>query len=292
MKNIPELGIHECSYIDSFSDDRPEFFPFLKRCGFSVVEFSILENHQLPRAALLKEKLGDSGLRAACCTCLPGDAGFEDGSADSVKRGTEYLRHCVDFCEAIGAATLSGILYSPWGCTGAALPKELKLERAAAALRPVADYAGERGITVCLEVLNRYESDYFNTLDEGRSFLSRIDRPNVKLLADLFHMNIEETDITSALARNAHVIGNLHISENNRDFPAFGAFNWERLTAAIVSSGYNGCITYECATRTGTQVGDAFNIWRRLSQENELEERLRRSAAYISSLLRREILEK
>lgn len=285
MKNNLILGIHECSYIDSFGNDCAELFPFLKECGFSYVEFSVLGNYDISRAAYLRKKLSESGLYATCCSCLPEGANFVNGSKACYRSGIEYLKKCVDFCVAIGSELMSGILYSSWGCGNLDIPKQRKLELAAPALREAADYAADKGVTLCLEVLNRYESDYVNTLEEGRSFLTLIDRDNVKLLADVFHMNIEETDMATAFRQNADIIGNIHISENNRDFPSYGAFDWEKIFGAVKASGYCGNICYECSTKQGTEVGNAFNIWRSFSTESNLKERLNRSAAFINSLL-------
>ena len=285
MSSELKLGIHECSYIDCFSDDRIDFFPFLKECGFSHVEFSVLSNHQASRAALLKARLADNGLRATCCSCLPEGASFVNGDTAAYNAGLDYIKTCVDFCSAVGSELMSGILYSGWGCTDMHIAREKKLELAAAALSKAADYAADHGVTLCLEVLNRYESDYINTLDEGSRFLEMIGRSNVKLLADIFHMNIEETNTADAIKKNISSIGNIHISENNRDFPGYGAFDWQSIIKAIKESGYNGNITYECATMSGTEVGGAFNVWRSCSTDSNLMKRLSNSAALIKNLL-------
>lgn len=286
MKSGLTLGIHECSYIDSFADDRTELFPFLKQCGFSYVEFSVLNNYGPERALVLKEKLAEAGLGASCCSCLPEGADFAGGDGASYKLGIEYLKKCVDFCTAIGSETMSGILYSGWGCGDPDVPKQKKWELAAPALREAADYAQDRGVVLCLEVLNRYESDYINTLHEGRCLLELINRKNVKLLADVFHMNIEERDICGAVRRHADMIGNIHISENDRNFPGKGSpIDWEKLTDTIKASGYAGGICYECSVKKGTEVGRAFNTWRSLVPEDGLNEALLESAAFIRELL-------
>lgn len=284
MKKELILGIHECSYIDSFSDDRTDFFPFLKDCGFSCVEFSVLSNYQPERASYLKNCLDDNGLKAACCSCLPEGASFVNGDSVSYRVGLDYIKKCLDFCSVVGSELMSGILYSGWGCTDMNISRERKLELAAPALREAADYAADKGITLCLEVLNRYESDYINTLDEGRVFLDMIGKANVKLLADAFHMSIEEKNLASVFKANGDIIGNIHISENNRDFPGYGAFNWQDIIGAVKASGYSGNVTYECATKSGTEVGNAFNIWRSCSTDFTIKARLSESAALIKSL--------
>ncbi len=284
MSSELKLGIHECSYIDCFSDDRTDFFPFLRECGFSHVEFSVLSNYQTSRADYLKACLADNGLDATCCSCLPEGASFVNGDAEAYNMGLDYIKTCVDFCSAIGSKLMSGILYSGWGCTDMHIAREKKLELAAAALNKAADYAADHGVTLCLEVLNRYESDYINTLDEGHRFLEMIGRSNVKLLADVFHMNIEEADTVTALKKNIRSVGNIHISENNRDFPGYGAFDWQKIIQAIKDSGYNGNITYECATKAGTEVGGAFNVWRSCSTDSTIKPRLAASAALIKNL--------
>ncbi len=286
MKSGLSLGIHECSYIDSFADDRTELFPFLRECGFSYVEFSVLNNYSDERARFLKEELLEAGLGASCCSCLPEGASFVGRGEASYKLGIDYLKKCVDFCGAIGSGAMSGILYSGWGCGDLNVPKQKKWELAAPAIQEAAEYAADKGVVLCLEVLNRYESDYINTLQEGRCFLELVNRKNVKLLADVFHMNIEEADIGEAIRRHADIIGNIHISENNRDFPGNNAtIDWHKLADSIKASGYTGGICYECSVKKGTEVGKAFNTWRTLAPGDSLKERLYESAAFIKGLL-------
>lgn len=279
------LGIHECSYIESFSDDKVELFPFLAQCGIDIVEFSVLSNYSKERALFLKEKLSEAGLRASCCSALPQGVSFTAGDEEKATAGLEYIKRCIDFCRDIGSDKMNGILFSPWGEFNSEIPKREKWQKVVPYLREAADYAAEYGITINLEVLNRYESDFINTLDEGSEFLKMVDRPNLKLLADTFHMNIEEFDMLTAIKNNAPYIGGFHISENDRSFPREGRTDWPEVLKTLYASGYDSSVTFECCLKHGTEVGGAFSLWRTLDGGDALENSISSGANYIKGII-------
>jgi 5-keto-L-gluconate epimerase len=115
-----------------------------------------------------------------------------------------------------------------------------------ACLEACAEAAGKRGVTILLEPLNRYESDWFNATDDALAILARLDALNVQYLADTFHMNIEEADICASLRRATMRLGYVHLVDSNRRVPGQGHLAVHEVLRTLVEIDYAGCLSFEC----------------------------------------------
>ncbi len=112
-------------------------------------------------------------------------------------------------------------------------------------LRPVLEAAAEAGVGVVLEPVNRYESDWLNTLEETTALIERIGHPRLGLLADTFHMNIEETSIEESLRSSARHLRHVHVADSNRRPPGLGHLNFRRILQVLREVGYDGYLSAE-----------------------------------------------
>jgi len=133
---------------------------------------------------------------------------------------------------------------SPWR-DAVALERELLV----ALLKEWAPAAERSGGKIILEPLNRYETHWPNTLDEAAEVAAAVRSPAVSILADFFHMNIEETDVPAALARNAAHIGYVHVADNTRQQPGTGSTDFAPGLRALAKAGYDGWVSFECRIR-------------------------------------------
>jgi sugar phosphate isomerase/epimerase len=113
-------------------------------------------------------------------------------------------------------------------------------------LAQIAPTAEETGALVILEPLNRYESRFLQRLDQAADICRAVDSPGIKLMADFFHMNIEEIDIGQAIVEAADCIGYVHLADSNRYQPGAGHLDFEPGLAALKRIGYDGYMTMEC----------------------------------------------
>ncbi|MCL5271100.1 MAG: sugar phosphate isomerase/epimerase [bacterium] len=118
-------------------------------------------------------------------------------------------------------------------------------------LPQLGDEAGQRGVYLLLEPVNRYESDYLNTVADGTRICEALDHPSIGLTADFFHMQMEELDIAQALEKGAKWIAHIHVAENTRVEPGPGAMNFTPGFHALKAMGYGGIIEVECRTLSG-----------------------------------------
>jgi sugar phosphate isomerase/epimerase len=114
------------------------------------------------------------------------------------------------------------------------------------ALRESGEHAVAVGATVYLEPLNRYEDFVINTLDDAASIIDEVDSPGVAVIADTFHMSVEEGDIGAAIRRTGSRIGHVQLGDSNRLEPGAGHYDWPETLEALTSIGYDGWLAMEC----------------------------------------------
>jgi len=105
--------------------------------------------------------------------------------------------------------------------------------------------AQAHGVTLLLEPLNRYEADYLNTIEETIDTIEEIGAPNLKVLADTFHMNIEEVDMAAALRRAGPRLGHVHLVDSNRRAPGYGHLDMRSILQALSGMHYAGYLSFE-----------------------------------------------
>ena len=169
--------------------------------------------------------------------------------------------------ELAGIDRLGGALYSYWPaqCTPET-DKAADTDRSVARMQRLADLAADHGITLGMEALNRFEGYMINTADECLAYVRAVNRPNVKVMLDTFHMNIEEDSLTDAIRKSGPLLGHFHVGEANRRCPGpNGRFDWAAIGRALRSIGYAGGVVMEPFVRMGGQVSRDVSLWRDLS---------------------------
>jgi D-psicose/D-tagatose/L-ribulose 3-epimerase len=146
-------------------------------------------------------------------------------------------------------------------------------------LREISPIAEDQGVTLCLEVLNRFEGHLINTVEQGLDLLAEIDSPSVFLHLDTFHLNIEEADIPAAIRSTGERLGHFHASENNRRRPGKGHIPWQDVKHALDQIDYQGWIVMESFVQPKGEVGQTLNIWRNLA--NDLNEEASQGASFL-----------
>src|SRR5690606_23927539 len=121
---------------------------------------------------------------------------------------------------------------------GGSIDRNAALSLLAEALEELGTHAKQYGLPLLYEPLNRYETNLFNTLAGGVSLLGSLSTDNVKLLADLFHMNIEEANLADSIRTAADHIGHVHFVDSNRQAAGFGHLDFAPIISALKHMGY------------------------------------------------------
>jgi len=113
------------------------------------------------------------------------------------------------------------------------------------AMNELALYAAPKGIAIALEPVNRYEINFINRVEEAVEIIERLGRPNIKVMPDVFHMNIEDRSIEGSLAAHIDHIAYIHFADSNRLAPGMGHLNFPNIVSVLKSVGYSGYVTAE-----------------------------------------------
>jgi sugar phosphate isomerase/epimerase len=165
-----------------------------------------------------------------------------DPDPDVRRRAKDFAAGIVDLAGSFGAPAILGSMQGRWE---GQVTREQALAWLAEALEQLAPRAHALGIPLLFEPLNRYETNLFNTVADTLSFLSGLRTQNVKLLCDLFHMNIEEIDVAGALRQAGPRLGHVHFADSNRQAIGFGHTDVERVAEALRDLRYAGAISAE-----------------------------------------------
>jgi D-psicose/D-tagatose/L-ribulose 3-epimerase len=241
------------------------YAPKLAGWGFDLVELP-LEAADSWDAVAVDAVLKSQGLRATVCVAMSPDRDLTTNDAATVGRTTDYLRAAIEAAERVGSPVIAGPIYAPTGRTGAltADARREMLLRLAHNLAPLLDAAEDAGVRLAIEPLNRFETSLFNTTAQLMDFIDRVDHPQIGVLLDTFHMNIEERDMAAAIRAAGDRLAHFHASGNDRGAPRPGAMPWLAIRDALHEIPYDGALVIESFTADNQTIAKAASIWRRL----------------------------
>ena len=263
------LGIHAFVWSGgSTPDDLNRSLERSVETGYSLIEFPRLDPRKFDvpafARALAAQKMGIAvtmGLQPAH------DISSED--ADIVASVEAVLREAVSVARDLGATKLGGILFSAHG-KYMSLPSAAGRRNSIDTLRRVARYGREAGVTINLEIVNRFESNLLNTTAQGLAFIEEIGEDNVYLHLDTFHMNIEEANPADAIRAAGDRLGYFHVGESNRGYLGAGTIDYAPIFDALLDNGYTDTITFESFSSAvvDRDLSIITGIWRNTWDDN------------------------
>jgi sugar phosphate isomerase/epimerase len=228
-----------------FSGDFPAAAKAAGELGFDGIEINMKGPEELSAAALgdLLERNG-LGLTAISSgrIYLDEKATLSEPDESARLRVVNRLKRLMDFAGEFGAPVVIGLLRGERARDG---DSEKAVSLFVQSMQEAADHAASLGIGVLLEAINRYETLFFNTAEQTIEVVKRIDRPNVKILLDVFHMNIEEVSMGDAIRATGDLLGHFHIVDSNRRAPGMGHVAYGDIAAALREIGYSGWLSGE-----------------------------------------------
>ena len=228
-----------------FWDDLAEGCRKAAALGFDAVEVFPPEPEAV-KVEELRALLDDNGLSLAAVGTGAGwvKHKFSLSSPDEATRekAVDFVRRVMDFAANFDAPAIIG---SMQGKSGDGVTKQVALRYLGNALFKLDDHARDIDGTVLYEPINRYETNLVNTLGDAVQLLTAIGAENVKILADLFHMNIEEINIADAIRNAGSRVGHVHFADSNRRAAGLGHTDFMPIMAALGEIGYEGYLSAE-----------------------------------------------
>lgn len=166
------------------------------------------------------------------------------------RNAIDYVKGNVDYAAALGADVVT---FTPTACMKISPETDLAQEWAWAveAARAVAGYAADHGISIAVEPWNRYETYLINRAGKAADFVDEVGAANIGVMADTFHMSIEEPDIAEAIRTIGHRLAHVHLADSNRAAPGYGHLDFTPIIQAIADVDYKGWISYELLPPAG-----------------------------------------
>lgn len=268
-----------------------DFFPFVtkvKKLGYDILEIhsGILSDVNEKKRIELSKLAADEGIVLSYGLGCP--AQFDVSSPDETVRenGIRFMTGIIEAIGRMGGGTVQGSTYCAWPKKlGINESKQLYVDQSFKSMRRLAKVAEENNVIVNMEILNRFEQFIFNTVAEAIPFVSALNSPNVGLLLDTFHMNIEEDSFGDAIRTAGKYMKGLHCGETNRKPVGMGRIPWGEIREALDQIGYDGNIIQEPFVMPGGQVGQDISVWRNIIEEPDLDALAAESARFMRKAL-------
>jgi D-psicose/D-tagatose/L-ribulose 3-epimerase len=255
---VPKYGAHAFVWVDEWTTEKGNYaIAEAGKEGLDFIEIPLLKPQEFD-AASHKQALAQAGIYATASLVLPKDAHMPA----QPERAKEFLITALDKIEAVGGNYLCGCIAYSLGTLTGAPPTEAERQTVIEILGQVAEEAKKRGVTLGLEVVNRYEGYLYNSLADARATIKAIGAGNLQLHADTYHMNIEEEGFYKPLVECADVLGYIHMSESHRGLVGTGTVNWDDVFRGLADGHYPGPLVLESFAAINPDLVAATCLWR------------------------------
>lgn len=269
------FGASTFIWVSPFSTANIDLLSKVKNMGYDIVEIAV-EDTRIIDWKLIKDAARDLDLKIAISGAFGPERDISSTNPAFREIGKQYIIDCIRIAQQMDSPVFGGPVYSAVGKTRIVSEEQKKQERAWCVdiLKEVSQIAGDCGVTLGLEPLNRFETDMINTVDQALSILEEVGNPNLKIVLDTFHSNIEEKDIPASIRKIGkdllcHVQGN----ESDRGTPGTGHLEWHGIQGALADIGYDGAVVIETFGQPSKELARAACIWRPLANSaDELAE--------------------
>lgn len=264
---MTKIGASSFIWVSPFSMAHISQLDHVKMLGFDVYEIAV-EDPDLVDAKQLHEEAQRVGIDVTVCGAFGESRDISSDSPARRENGMVYIKNLIDMAQILGSPYVAGPMYAAVGRTRLCTPDEKQRQTSFAVenLKILADYAAHKNVSLAIETLNRFETDFINTVEQGLELIAHVDRENVGFLLDTFHMNIEEKSLPDAIRMAKGKIFDFHSCANDRGTPGEDHFDWPAIREALADAEYSGPVIIESFTPQIREIAKAVSLWRPLAQ--------------------------
>ena len=264
------IGCHALVWTGTFDPDGIRLsVEKTKQAGFDLVEFPLMDPFTFD-TAVAKVALAQHGMAASASLGLSPATDVSSEDPEIVAAGEKLLMRALEVVAELGGTQLCGVIYSAMRKYMDPLTEQ-GLANSINTIGNVADRAAELGLSIALEVVNRYETNILNTGRQALAYVEKVGRSNVAVHLDSYHMNIEESDMYAPVLDCADQLGYVHIGESHRGYLGTGNVDFDSYFKALGRIGYQGPIVFESFSSAvvAPDLSRMLGIWRNLWQDND-----------------------
>ena len=267
-----KYGIYYAYWEKQWGGDFRPYVERVKRLGFDLLEIAAAdllrtgerELDELKELAIKHNITLTAGYGPSPQNCVSA------ADASAVDKALEFYKNTFKILSKLDIHMIGGGLYSYWPVDfSKPFDKAADWKRAVEGIKKMADIASDYDITLGMEALNRFEGYLLNTSAEACAFIDEVNKPNVKVMLDTFHMNIEEDSFGAAIRQAGNRLGHFHLGECNRKVPGQGRMPWREIGEALRDVNYDGAVVMEPFVLMGGKVGEDIKIWRDLNDGSD-----------------------
>ena len=263
-----KYGVNLLIWTANFDKSHLSLLTRISAAGFDGVEVPMYKGRDFAVPAL-RRGLADTGMDCTICSVLVDGLSLISEDDGIRARAVEQLRENIATTAEVGGKIIAGPLYSPVGyLTGKRRTAE-EWNRAVDGWQQLGPWLAQHEVVAAIEPLNRFETFFLNTADDAARFCDAVAHPNVGILFDTFHANIEEKNIGDGYRKVARHLKHVHTCENDRGTPGTGHVEWASVFEAINEVGFDGWLTIESFGSNIPEIATAAAIWRDLAATPE-----------------------
>lgn len=206
-------------------------------------------------AAKVSRLASDHGIKvSSVCSIYTAPRDLASPDSKVRKDALAYVKEVADLAAAVACPV---IIIAPTACMKMTPWKDPVEERkwAVEGIRAGAEYAQSVGVNLTIECWNRYETYMINRLEQGLEMLREVNMPNVGVMGDTFHMNIDEADIAEAFRKAGKDLNHVHLADSNRAAPGTGHLDFLPILKALKEVNYQGYLTFELLPASADPFG-------------------------------------
>jgi D-psicose/D-tagatose/L-ribulose 3-epimerase len=256
-----KFGVNTMIWSGEYDSQVRNLLPLIKEKGFDGIEIPLFRLDGFNASAVRKDT---EALGLECTVASAFIQGLSPIAEDAAARARaiQHLKDLIGAAAEAGAGIFCGPMYSPVGYLPGRRRTADEWKYAVDGLQQLGDTLAANRVTLAIEPLNRFETYFLNTAADAALLCDQVNHPNIGILFDTFHANIEEKSIAAGIRTVAKHLRHMHTCENDRGIPGSGHVEWAAVFQALRDVHYDGWLTIESF---GFNIGDisaAAAIWR------------------------------
>ena len=280
-----KIGMNLLLWTDAFILEKDK--PLMEKVmgmGFDGLEVPVFAGMTIEDAKRIGEYFGENNIPSSALAIFPPDKANPVSPDSSLREGAvETFKLYVDCAKALGSGVLVGPYSQGLSYFSGARPTKKEWALSIETVKRCCEYAGNQGVEVAIEPLNRFEHYLLNTTEDAIRYVKEIDMEHVGILMDTYHANIEELNVAKSFELAMPYTKHIHISENNRGIPGAGHACTKDVFDVIKKSGYKGWLTIEAFNEGAPSLQAALALWRSLAPSDD--ELAKQGLAYIKTMI-------